>query len=232
MGRTASLSPAYFLSVWYIFVHPIMCYHYSPAHLERLQQLYPDKFSPLEFTDYANGFAHPKLPTIDKKELSLCHWGLIPHWTKDWDSAQKMRRFCLNAKIETLAEKPSFRDALEQKSFCALPAAHFYEWQWQDAKGKEKTKFEISFLNNETLHFAGLKSDWLNKETGEVIQSFTIITCAANPFMEKIHNTKKRMPIILNKSKAADWVNGTLNLTEIKNIAQAQELKATPYLEQ
>lgn len=209
-----------------------MCYHYSPAHLERLKKLHPDKFSHLEFTDYANGFTHPKLPTITKTELSLYNWGLIPHWTQDWVSAQKMRRFCLNAKIETLSEKPSFRDPLKQKLFCALPAKKFYEWQWQDAKGKVKTKFEISLSNNEIFHFAGLKSDWLNKDTGELISTFTIITCPANSLMEKIHNTKKRMPIILNQSNANDWINGRLTLSEIKDITQSQELHATPYLEQ
>lgn len=209
-----------------------MCYHYSPAHLDRLKQLYPDKYNTLDFPSYANGFTHPKLPALTANTLSLLSWGLIPHWTKDWETAQKMRRFCLNAKIETLSEKPSFRDALQKQSFCALPATSFYEWQWQDAKGKVKTKFEIALANHHTIHFAGLLSDWVHKETGEIIQSFTIITCAANPLMEKIHNIKKRMPIILDQSSAHSWVSGHLNLNEIKKIAQDQELIATPYLEQ
>lgn len=205
-----------------------MCYHYSPAHLERLQKLYPDKFGDLEFTDYANGFTHPKLPAITKKETALVSWGIIPHWTKDWEAAKKMQRFCLNAKIETLSEKPSFRDSLQKKQFCILPARNFYEWQWQDDKGKVKTKFEIKLHNDELINFAGLYSHWLDKDSGEIVVSFTIITCPGNELMSKIHNTKKRMPIILDYKTGNDWINGNLDLKNIQTIAQTQELIAMP----
>ncbi len=203
-----------------------MCYHYSPAHLNRLKKLYPDKFENLDYPEYANGFTHPEVPSVTSNGLALHHWGLIPHWTQDMETAQKMRRFCLNAKIETLAEKPSFRNALKKKQFCVLPARNFYEWQWQDKKGKEKIKYDIQLADNELMYLGGLYSEWLHKETGELISTATIITCPANSFMEKIHNTKKRMPIILNELHATNWINGTIDLIQLKNTTQEQTLIA------
>jgi len=205
-----------------------MCYHYSPAHLSRLQKLYPDKFGDIEFTNYANGFTHPAVPTLTAKEAGLKNWGLIPHWCQDEQVANKMKRYCLNAKIETLSEKPSFRDAVAKNQFCVLPAKHFYEWQWQDAKGKEKIKFEIKLRDDLLLHLAGLYSSWLNQKSGELIETITIITCEANEIMAKIHNTKKRMPIILNPKEGQKWIHGELDLAQIKLLAQGQQLEAQP----
>jgi len=201
-----------------------MCYHYSPAHLNRLKKLYPDKFKKLDYPEYANGFTHPKVPAATTQGLALFSWGLIPHWTKDWETAIKMRRFCLNAKLETLSERPSFRDALQNKQFCILPAESFYEWQWQDAKGKTKTKFEIKSMHNDPLYLGGLYSHWTDKNTGEIHETITIITCPANTLMEKIHNTKKRMPILLDDDSGKQWIEGKLDIALLQQKAQAQLL--------
>lgn len=109
-----------------------------------MQQLYPDKYAQLEFPTYANGFTHPDLPVITEADATVMKWGLIPHWVKDDETAKKLSRMCLNAKIETLAEKPSFRDALKRDQRCIIPARSFFEWRWEDEKGKQKPNMRLS----------------------------------------------------------------------------------------
>ena len=125
----------------------------------------------------------------------------------------------LNARIETIEEKPAFKDVVSQR--CLVIANGFYEWQWLDSKGKNKIKYEIGLENDELFAFAGLYSNWINKETGEVKNTFTIVTTEANQLMSKIHNIKKRMPIILKREDEEKWLH---NLP-IKNVAFPYEVK-------
>lgn len=152
-----------------------------------------------------NGFDYPKTPIIINKEPNIIqhyHWGLLPSWTEDI----KFRAKTLNAKIETLHEKPSYKHYLSQR--CLIIADGFYEWQWLDAKGKNKQQFFITKANDEAFAFAGLYNSWLNKNTNEFINTYTIITTEANELMSVIHNSKKRMPVILNPNEEQDYLNG------------------------
>lgn len=150
-----------------------------------------------------NGFSFPKTPIISNQnpdEIDLFQWGLIPHWAKD----VSINKFTLNARIETIKEKPSFRTSVKNR--CLIIADAFNEWQWLDEKGKNKQKYEIGIGNNDIFAFAGLWSSWTNVETGEIIQSYTILTTEANELMSQIHNSKKRMPIIVENE--LDWLMG------------------------
>lgn len=152
-----------------------------------------------------NGFQHPKTPVITNHQperIQQIQWGLIPQWAKD-DSIKKNT---LNARLETLSEKPSFKNVINNR--CLILVDEFYEWQWLDEKGKNKQKYALKLPNNEAFAFAGLWSDWVDKSTGEIIKSYTIITTEANELMSTIHNTKKRMPIILAPSNEYDWLQG------------------------
>jgi len=102
-----------------------------------------------------------------------------------------------------------------------LLADGFYEWQWLDEKGKQKQKYELTLPDNELFAFAGLYSEWVDKSTGEIINSYTILTTEANELMSKIHNTKKRMPVILSADNEKNWLHGH-DLT-----MQNEKLKAT-----
>ncbi len=203
-----------------------MCYHYSPAHLSRLQKLYPDKYEHLEFPTIANGFSHPTLPVVYTAGATTISWGLIPHWVKDMQQAQQLAKMCLNAKIETVHQKPAFRAAVTENWKCIVPASCFFEWHWEDAKGKQKTKYAIKLRDNDFFYFGGLYSRWLDHETAEMITSFTIITCPANELMSKIHNTKKRMPTLLAVENAKDWLHGAISLPELAALSQQQPLEA------
>ncbi|MBP6456852.1 MAG: SOS response-associated peptidase [Chitinophagaceae bacterium] len=150
-----------------------------------------------------NGFQFPQTPVITDKQpntIQLFNWGLIPFWAKD-DSIKKNT---LNARIETIHEKPSFRNAVNNR--CLILADGFYEWQWIDDKGKQKQKYLITLSNDELFAFAGLWSEWIDKQTGELFNTYTILTTEANELMTEIHNTKKRMPIIIANEN--DWLSG------------------------
>jgi len=137
-----------------------------------------------------------------KNQIQFYEWGLIPHWAKD----DSIKKYTLNARVESLSDKPSFREAITQP--CLIPATGFYEWQWMDEKGKEKQKYLIQSTSSQLFSFAGLYANWIEKNTGEIRNTFTILTTQANELMAEIHNKKKRMPIILKPDDEAAWLAG------------------------
>ncbi len=154
-------------------------------------------------SDQINAFEFPKTPVITNLKQEIIehfHWGLIPKWAKD----ENIRKYTVNARIETIGQKPSFKDNVNNR--CLIIADGFYEWQWLDVKGRKKQKFEIGLPNNDLFVFAGLWSEWIDNLSGELKKTYTIITTEAKGIMEKIHNTKKRMPIILSKNNEKDWL--------------------------
>lgn len=165
--------------------------------LEGIEELFKDDIKTIQF----NAFTHPQAPVITNDapdKVQLLQWGLLPHWAKD----KTIQNSTLNARIETIHEKPSFRDCVNQR--CLIPADGFYEWQWLDEKGKNKQKYHIHIPDEELFYFAGLWSKWTDKQTGELLKTYTILTSEANPLMAETHNTKKRMPIIVQDEK--EWL--------------------------
>ena len=164
-----------------------------------------------------NGFKHPKTPIITSQKqniIQLYSWGLIPHWAKD----DSIRKNTLNAKIETIHEKPSFRDVIQKR--CLVLIDGFYKWKWLDEKGKHKQKYLITLPTHEAFACAGLYSHWRNKNTGETINTYTILTTEANELMSEIHNSKKRMPVIIHSSNEQSWLSGEAHkFTQINLIA-------------
>lgn len=179
-----------------------------------------DDYKMFQGKEYINGFTFPKTPVITNNKRDIIQyyqWGLIPFWAKD----DSIKKFTLNAKIETLKEKPSFKSSINKR--CLIIADGFYEWQWLDNKGKKKQKYLITLPDNKLFAFAGIWSEWLNKITGEIIFSYSIITTQANELMQEIHNSKKRMPVILTKNNENDWlINKSIDDFKSNNI----ELKA------
>ena len=154
----------------------------------------------------ASGFTFPQWRVITaKEEIQVMHWGLIPTWFAD-SNPKDMASKTLNARIETLDEKASFRNLIARNR-CIVPSTGFFEWQ---TNGTRKTPFFIHPPEHELFSMAGLHDQWLNPLDGQLKSTFTIITCPANALMEEIHNTKKRMPLMLDVSQEEDWLNGIL----------------------
>jgi putative SOS response-associated peptidase YedK len=158
-------------------------------------------------SDYINGFAHLNTPIITDNTPEIIStnysWGLIPSWAKDID----IRKNTLIARIESVDEKPSFKNINQNR--CLIIATAFYEWHWNDPKGKVKEKYQINSQHDEIFTLAGLYSNWLNKETGEVINTYAILTTEANDIMKYVHNIKQRMPVILKKEDEKSWLDSS-----------------------
>ena len=182
--------------------------------------LEPEKYKPQE---EINAFSFSETPVITKEnpgEIQMFQWGLIPFWAKD----DQIKKMTLNCKIETANEKPAFRNSVENR--CLIIADGYYEWQWLDAKGKEKQKFLIQPADQEIFTFAGIYSTWEDPQSNKLFSSYSILTTAANELMSEIHNNKKRMPVVLLQKDQSKWLAGN----ELQNFAfpYEVELKAMP----
>jgi len=172
---------------------------------------------PFEPIYHISGFAFAPMPVVTQQEphkVQAYQWGLIPHWVKTAAEAQKLKAQTLNAKAETIFEKPAFRTYVMHNR-CLVLSDGFFEWM--DYK-KKKYPHYVHLKNNELFAFAGLYAHWTDKETGELFRTFTIITTDANPLMAKIHNTKKRMPVILQQDQWSTWLNPALNKEQIADM--------------
>lgn len=154
-------------------------------------------------SEYFNGFSFPKIALItdaapDQLQTNFS-WGLLPSWAKDIE----FRKNTLNARLETLTEKPSFKDILHQR--CLIPANAYFDWQWLDPQGKAKQRYRIH-ATEELFAFAGLYHCWQHPETGETLNTFTLLTTEANATMAYIHSTKKRMPVIVHREDEQRWL--------------------------
>ena len=158
---------------------------------------------------HASGYAHPKTLIYADNEPFLpivSVWGLIPHWVKDNKQRMQFWNNTLNARGETIFEKPSFRDSAKNKR-CIIVLDGFYEHHHFEGK---TYPFLIQKKSKEPITVAGLWSEWLDKETGEIINSFTIVTTKAHELLAKIHNNPKlaepRMPVILPDTEIEQWL--------------------------
>lgn len=133
----------------------------------------------------------------DERELVALRWGLIPSWAKDPAIGNRM----INARVETVAEKPAFRAAFRKRR-CLVLADGFYEWH---REGSVKTPYYISAADGEPFAFAALWENWSSKDSGESIRSTTLITTAADAFMAPMHH---RMPLVLRAESADRWLAG------------------------
>jgi putative SOS response-associated peptidase YedK len=129
------------------------------------------------------------------RELASARWGLVPSWSKD----EKIGARMINARGETVAEKPSFRSAVKTRR-CLVPASGFYEWV---RTGETKQPHFIHFSDGRTFAFAGLWERW-HKGDGDPLDTFTIITTTPNELMQELHD---RMPVILPPDRYAEWVH-------------------------
>ena len=163
---------------------------------------------------HVSGFSAPFLPVIlneDIHAIELLQWGLVPFWTKDERSANIIRFRTLNARAETLFEKPSFKHAAMKKR-CLVLVDGFYEWHHKDNK---KYPYHIRLHDNDAFALAGIWDSWYNEVNGETQKTFSIITTRANALMERIHNTRKRMPVILRRDDEPRWLSDEVDTEQV-----------------
>ncbi|WP_347160463.1 SOS response-associated peptidase [Pontibacter chitinilyticus] len=170
-----------------------------------------------------NAAPSQSLPVITNEQpdqVQFFKWGLQPNWARDADAVKRS----INARAETLTEKTSFKSLLQSKR-CLVPADGFFEWQ----KAEEgKVPYRILLKSEELFSFAGLWDEWLDKGTGEILHTYTIITTEANQVVKPIHN---RMPVILSQEAEELWLDAHESQEELLSLLhpfEADLMKAYP----
>ena len=146
---------------------------------------------------------------IKNQAIEIASWGMIAHWSKSDDEAAKSQSSAINARSESVHEKPTFKSAFRSNR-CLLPATGYYEWASELGKYKTKQPIYISRDDNKLLAFTGIFQSWTSP-SGRVIQSVSIITRQAVGQLALVHS---RMPVFLPRDRWADWMNPKINDVE------------------
>jgi len=177
----------------------------------------PDKYSP---SYYYHAFGLPQLPAVCSgysDTIRLLRWGLIPSWVRSKADAEEIRLKTFNARSESIRSKPSFSVPFATKR-CLIPVKGFFEWQHFDGG---KVPWYITVKNEEIISLAGLWDEWVESTTGVIFSTFTIVTTEANELMARIHNSKKRMPVILTGDQGKRWLDISLAPAEVISLASS-----------
>src|SRR4051794_24183669 len=203
-----------------------MCGRYTLINLASLTQAFPwITFPPADdLSRYNIAPTQPILAVANNRadRFEHFHWGLIPSWAKDPSIGNRM----INARAETLDQKPAFRTALRRRR-CLVPADGFYEWR-KEPDGKTKTPMYIRMKGGEPFAFAGLWDVWHDPD-GATIPSCTLITGEPNELVRKIHD---RMVVILPREHYARWLDpqeqSSEQLMKLLKPYPAEEMEAYP----
>ena len=140
------------------------------------------------------------------RECVQVRWGLIPSWAKDPSIGNKM----INARAETVAEKPAFRGPLA-RSRCLVPADGYYEWQREDRRGRRKQPFYVRLRDGRPFAFAGLWERWTGPD-GKAVETCAILTTEPNESLKDIHD---RMPVILAQADYDQWLDPAVRQAQL-----------------
>ncbi|HBN04603.1 MAG TPA: hypothetical protein DD434_02285 [Bacteroidales bacterium] len=159
------------------------------------------------------GLSHPFIPIVKADRVEACQWGFIPPFANG-DNYKEFQNLTLNSRSESVFDKPSFRHSImESRGVVVMDG--FYEWRHYN---KNTYPYYIFPKGDDVFYVGCIYNAWVNRLTGEVIDSFSIITTNANSLMERIHNTKKRMPLILNKGEIDYWMDSKLERDDIERL--------------
>lgn len=203
-----------------------MCGRYSQTYkLKELMSRFLIDETGIHFNPRFNITPSQELPVViydqGKRSLELFRWGLIPSWAKEISIGQKL----INARGESLMEKPSFKRLVERRRLLALGSS-FFEWKKEEGR-KGKTPYLFQLKSKKPFGFAGLWDHWKDPE-GKEIRSFTIITTEANELVQNIH---ERMPVILQEKDEERWLDPENNFYELLPLLSpypAGEMEAFP----
>ena len=226
-----------------------MCF-YNGIDISRAQHVKLNKMEK-QFSDFnlnlhqpmASGFDYPLWPVvkpIDNGEdfvIEMMHWEFIPSYVRTSEALLHFRKGGINPKTgrkdiphntlnaigEEVLNKVTYKDAALHRR-CLVLSSGFYEWRHFTPSGGKDTAYPyyIELKDQEFFFMAGIFNPWVDQSSGETINSFAILTTAANPLMEKIHNKKKRMPVVLTEEKASHWIRADLSADEISALATFQ----------
>lgn len=215
-----------------------MCYHAKlkadaskiARHL-KADWIQPDSFTP---KDEFNGFESPDYPIVRWDERGIIQqyeWGLLADYLtyqgfhKKSKEAIRARNNCLNARVEELQDKSSFKTKISNR--CIIPMDGMYEWQWADVNNPKckKTKFLVTKPDDSIFCCGGLFNEWKDPATGFTTYCYTICTTVGNKLMKEIKNEGQRMLVVLDPDEYEEWLNPKVSVMEFVN-REKIELKA------
>jgi len=195
-----------------------MCFNASLAQkaeiLEKMFNAHIDDNN-LKNVYFQSAFALPFWPVLKTEEPSrfqFLQWGLIPYWEKNIEMANQIRFKTLNARFETLNEKPSYRHSADNKR-CGVVVDGYFEWKEVDGK---KHPYYLHMPDKSPFLLAGIWDRWINRENSNIFETFSVVTTKAIGIAEEVHNTKKRMPFILNKKNMSIWMDKDKKFNDIR----------------
>ena len=188
-----------------------------------------------------SGFDYPLWPVLkpaaDGKDfnIEMMHWEFIPSYIKTMEALVHFRKGginsntgkkdfphnTLNAIGEEVLNKPTYKEAALKRR-CLILASGFYEWRHFIPPGGKDIAYPyyVDMIGEEYFFMAGIYNPWIDQQSGEMVDSFSILTTKANSLMEQVHNNKKRMPVILPQEEASEWIRNDLSVERISSIAR------------
>lgn len=199
-----------------------MCFYYAivkknPERLLKNNVIEAEQLDLFKETYLINGFQNPELPVIvPNNEIMFFQWGLVPPYiTSDAEKNEFRQKYnTLNAKAETIFESKMYKSAIRQRR-CLVICSGFFEWREHK---KKKYPYFITLKNDDVFVFGGIYNQNTDKSTGEISGSYAIITTSANDLMSEIHNTKKRMPLIIEPENIEHWLQQDTPEEDLKKI--------------
>ncbi len=177
--------------------------------LQAYDALYEEEYKPSWNT--APGMASAVITADEPNVIHNYHFGLVPHWATE----RKIGYNMVNARVETIMDKPSFRPLMIHNKRCLVLADGFYEWE-QRSDGKQPHRFMLK--ERPVFAFAGLWSQWLDAATKQPYRSFAIVTTTPNKIVGRYHN---RMPVILSKEEEKLWLTDGVPMSDLLKLCDA-----------
>lgn len=209
-----------------------MCFNASLAQkAEKLEKLFNAFFDDQVLQDiyFQSAFTLPYWPVLkseDPRHFYFLQWGLIPYWEKNIEKAEKIRFKTFNARFETLSEKPSYRSPSDYNR-CSVIVDGYFEWKEIDGK---KYPYYLYMPDKSPFLLAGIWDRWIDKGNNNTYETFSVVTTKAEGIAEEIHNTKKRMPFILDRKNMSLWMDKDKIFKDIREelVPSWEDLQAHP----
>ena len=209
-----------------------MCFNASLAQSVEILERYFNAVidgNYIEPVYFKSAFTLPYWPVLkaeDSKKFCFLQWGLIPSWEKSFEMANQIRFKTFNARFETLNEKVSYSHPADYNR-CAVVVDGYFEWK--DINGK-KQPYYLYLPDKKPFLLAGLWDTWVNTEKGDIYETFSVVTTKAKGIAAEIHNTKMRMPFILDNENFQIWMNQKQPFKDIKDklLPSGNNLEAYP----
>lgn len=204
-----------------VHIIPRVCTNYRPPNSRIVRDMLGLDAAQMPDVDWPEetfpGYDAPVVTrggTIAQKGLaplcSLARFGLVPRWSRNAQHATELARRTYNARSETVAEKPSYRTPWREGRYALVPMLNYYEPCWESGRA---LRWRIAMASGEPFAAAGLHEHWTDRDTGEILHSFTLLTVNADhhPLMSRMHRPgdEKRMLLIVPPERCADWLNAT-----------------------